>query len=43
MLMILGTLADAGAAAPDQLEELLLDIAAGDREALSAFYDRARP
>ena len=25
MLMILGTLADAGAAAPDQLEELLLD------------------
>ena len=42
MLMILGTLADAGAAAPDQLEELLLDIAAGDREALLAFYDRTR-
>ena len=42
MLMMLGALADAGRTAPEQLEQLLLDIAAGDQDSLSEFYEKTR-
>ena len=41
MWIMLGALA-AGAPTPSELEELLLGVAAGDREALSGFYARTR-
>ena len=42
MLMMLGALADSGRTAPEQLEQLLLDIAAGDQDSLSEFYEKTR-
>ena len=42
MWMMLGALAADQAPAPEELENLLLGVAAGDREALSGFYARTR-
>lgn len=42
MWMMLGTMPANSAPVPEELEELLLGVAAGDREALSGFYARTR-